>query len=43
MILIVLTLGAPVMDADGKSALRISVSDELVFALTVDVICQSVG
>ena len=43
MILIVLTFGAPVMDAHGKSALKISVSDALVFALTVDVICQSVG
>ena len=32
-----------VMDADGKSALKISVTDTPVFAVTVDVICQSVG
>ena len=43
MIFIVLTFGAPVMDAQGKSAAKISVSEASVFARTVDVICQSVG
>jgi hypothetical protein len=43
MIFIVLTFGAPVMDAEGKSALRISVRERFVSAITVDVICQSVG
>ena len=43
MIPIVRTLGAPVIDADGKIAPRISSSGAPVSAQTVEVICQSVG
>jgi hypothetical protein len=43
MILIVLTFGAPVIEAQGKRALKILSSDALVRAVTVEVICQRVG
>ena len=36
-------LGAPVTDAQGNSAARISGKDALVVAVTVDVICHTVG
>ena len=40
---IVLTFGAPVMDAHGNSAENISTTDAFVFAFTVDVIWKRVG
>ena len=43
MISMVLAFGAPVIDAGGKSAAITSVSEASVSAVTVDVICQTVG
>ena len=43
MIRIVLAFGAPVIDAQGNSAAKISASPAAVSADTQEVICQSVG
>ena len=43
MIPMVLTFGAPVIDAHGKSAARTPSSDPGTRAVTVDVICRTVG
>ena len=40
---IVLTLGAPVIDAQGNNADMICVNEASVCAVTVEVICSTVG